>query len=473
MNKNNSARLYHNCINEQGHSNNVRESSDIHNLRNAPNMENVINNKTKNNILYINGQKVDPLDTENNFNLVQQTCNNLKKTFQDEARKNDQDVTLSAQRKAELQQDRTKLKHKIKKWSENPKAEQDEKEFFKKLYDNLGNEKLNSEDLITELQGFGKSVKRFNDKRKAISGVDGLNELVGTSSMNINLSLITKEVVYKIPEQWEKEVSAKDFLKITRAINKKFYPDFDPIYETIHNDEQSPHAHIRLSGLNNKTNKFDMQNSLLNRVRAFDKENRLPKDKKYSQLNKEETQLFGEIYQEQVFYLFNKHLKTLKYDFEVVKRTQEEKKDDFKKFKDKKCKIADREYNLQNHLAEKNEVAKEELNNTNEKVLSNNEMIEIQNNVINDKKETIEELKKEQTYWEKLTVSTENAFKAAFEYAKNKLMPDLKWFKQEQDFLNSLNKEVGEAVNKQSVEMQPTTEQKNNIRDQNKPRLRM
>lgn len=464
MNKNNSARLYHNCINEQGHSNNVRESSDIHNLRNAPNMENVINNKTKNNILYINGQKVDPLDTENNFNLVQQTCNDLKKTFQDEARKNDQDVTLSAQKKAELQQDRTKLKHKIKKWSENPKAEQDEKEFFKKLYDNLGNEKLNSEDLITELQSFGKSVKRFNDKRKAISGVDELNELIGTSSMNINLSLITKEVVYKIPEQWEKEVSAKDFLKITRAINKKFYPDFDPIYETIHNDEQSPHAHIRLSGLNNKTNKFDMQNSLLNRVRAFDKENRLPKDKKYSQLNKEETQLFGEIYQEQVFYLFNKHLKTLKYDFEVVKRTQEEKKDDFKKFKDKKYKIADREYNLQNHLAEKNEAAKEELNNTNEKVLSNNEMIEIQNNVINEKKENIEELKKEETYWTKLVNKVKKTLDTAFRYAKTNKKPELERYFQQEEEIRSLNESVAKQTRDQAVDYQPNEEQKNNVR---------
>ena len=44
----------------------------------------------------------------------------------------------------------------------------------------------------------GKSVKRFNDKKKAISGLDKLNDLLGTSSMNINLSLITKEVVYKV-----------------------------------------------------------------------------------------------------------------------------------------------------------------------------------------------------------------------------------------------------------------------------------
>ena len=48
-------------------------------------------------------------------------------------------------------------------------------------------------------------------------------------------------------------IKANDFLKISRAINKKFYPDFDPIYETVHMDEQSPHVHVRLSGMNNKT----------------------------------------------------------------------------------------------------------------------------------------------------------------------------------------------------------------------------
>lgn len=464
----NTARLYHNCINEQGHSSNVRESSDSHNLRNQPEIKNAINSKTKNNILFINGQKVDPLDTQNNYNLVKLTCDNLKKTFKDSARKNNNDVSLSANKKASLQNDRTKLKAKIKKWSENEKAEPNEKEFFQKLYNDIGNKELKSDVLISELQGFGKSVKRFNDKKKAISGLDDLNQLLGTKSLNINLSLITKEVVYKIPEQWEKDVSPTDFLKITRAINKKFYPDYDPIYETIHLDEQSPHAHVRLSGMNNKTGLFDMQNSLLKRVRAFDKENRLPKNKKYSQLNKEETQLFGEIYQEQVFYLFNKHLKTLKYDFEVVKRTPEEKKDDFKKFKDKKYKIADREYNLQNHLAEQNEKAENDLNITNRKVLDNNETIDIQNILIKNKNTELDNLNIEidetKTKLQQIKDLFSDAMKNAVEYAMDKLPISLKNYIENQRAIDDLKIEAGDKLHEQAIDIQPTPEQKRTIK---------
>ena len=471
----NIARLYHNCINEQGHSSNVRESSDGHNLRNQLEMRNVINEKTKNNILYINGQKVDPLNTENNYNLVQETCNDLKKSFQDEARKNDNDVTLSAQRKAKLQTDRTKLKAKLKKWSDSPKAEPDEKEFFNNLYNDIGNKELKSDDLISELQKMGKSVKRFNDKKKAISGLDKLNDLLGTSSININLSLITKEVVYKVPEQWEQTIKANDFFKISRAINKKFYPDFDPIYETVHMDEQSPHVHVRLSGMNNKTKQFDMQNTLLNRVRHFDKENRLPENKKYSQLNKEETKLFGEIYQEQVFYLFNKHLKTLKYDFKVEKRTPEEKKDDFKKFKDKTKKIADREYNLQNHLSEKNEAANKELNKTNELIFENDETIEDQKLDINrNKKEIIsgkEELKsvnheivEAKSKLQEIKDLFADGLKNAVEYAIDKLPLSLQNYIENQRMIDELKIESGNDLHKKAIDIQPDEQQKNKVR---------
>ena len=464
----NTARLYHNCINEQGHSPNVRESSNGNNLRNELQMKNVINEKTKNNILYINGQKVDPLNTENNYNLVQETCNDLKKSFQDEARKNDNDVTLSTQRKAKLQTDRTKLKAKLKKWSDSPKADPDEKEFFNNLYNDIGNKELKSDDLISELQGMGKSVKRFNDKKKAISGLDELNNLLGTSSININLSLITKEVVYKVPEQWEKTIKPNDFLIIARMINKKFYPDFDPIYETIHMDEQSPHAHVRLSGMNNKTKQFDMQNTLLKRVRHFDKKNRLPENKKYSQLNKEEVKLFGEIYQEQVFTVFNNCLKKLNYDFKVEKRSPEEKKDDFKKFKDKTKKIADREHNLQNHLSEKNESANKKLNKTNELIFENDEIIEDQKLDIDKNNNELKLVKNEiieaKTKLQEIKDLFADGLKNAVEYAIDKLPISLQSYIENQRMIDELKIESGNDLHKKAVDIQPDEQQKNKVR---------
>lgn len=472
----NIARLYHNSLNEQGHSSNVRQASDNHNLRNDLTKQNRLNGNTKDNILFINGQKVDPLNTEENYNLVTKTCNDLKKSFQDEARKNNNDVSLSAQRKANLQTDRTKLKAKIKKWSDNKKANPDETEFFKKLYSDIGNIELKSDDLISELQEMGKSVKRFNDKKKALSGLDNLNDLIGTSSTNINLSLITKELVFKVPEDNNLNITPVDFLKISRQIKKNFYPDFDPIYETVHCDELKPHVHLRLSGKNNKTKQFDIQNTLLNRVRQFDKSKRLPGNKKYSELTKEETKLFGEIYQEQVFTVFNGMLKKLKYDCPVVKRTPEEKKDDWKKFKDKTKKIADREFNIQNKLALENKKAEKEFFKTNDLVISNKETIEDQKLDINrnkhlNKKEVkkLEEIKKEYSTFETKLKDIKELFadglKNAVEYAIDKLPVKLQNYIEKQKMIDELKIDSGNDLYKKAIDIQPNQNQKEKIKN--------
>lgn len=462
------ARLYHSSISELGYTSAKRKASDNHNLRNDPENRNVIHSKTKNNILFINGKKCNPLDTENNFELVQKTCNDLKKDFQAAARKNNQNTTLSEKNKAALQIDRTKLKSKIKKWSENNKANPDEIAFFKRLYSDIGNKELNSSELITELQSFGKSVKRFNDKKKAISGLDNLNKLIGTNSININLSLITKELVYKIPDQWEKEIKPEDLLRFARKLNKKYYTDFNAIYEAVHCDEQSPHIHIRLSGLNNETKQFDMQNSLLKKVRYFDKQNRLPENKKYSELTKEEVKLFGEVYQELIFDDFNTLLKHFEYDFKVKKRTAEEKKDDWNKFKDSKLKIADREYNLQNKLADENNKSELLLNKTNNKVKNNNETIDIQNKVIEEKNTELTnlniEIEEKKTLLESIQSHCANAWSWVVEYAQDKCPTRLKNYLVEQSALDEINKEIGDQIHRAAINVQLTAEQKEQVR---------
>ena len=52
MSNNHNVTIFHNSINEQGHSNNVRTASDKHNLRLNLNSVNVINNNTKNRFNY-------------------------------------------------------------------------------------------------------------------------------------------------------------------------------------------------------------------------------------------------------------------------------------------------------------------------------------------------------------------------------------------------------------------------------------
>lgn len=475
----NNARLYHSNINELGFSNSKRQSSDKHNIRYDFNIDNILLSNTKNNILYINGKKADPTNSKENFEIVQKTCDDIKNNFIKNSLTNDDDVSISKNKKAELQIDRTKLKLKLKKWSENEGAGEDETKFFKNLYEEIGNKKFNSVDLIEELGKFGK-VKRFNDKRKALSGLDTLNVLVGTQSINTSLSLITKEILYKIPEQWEKKVDGNDFLKAVRAINKKFYPEFNPIYETVHNDEQSPHVHLRLSGFNNETKKFDMQDTLYQRIKKINNldKNRtsdLP-EKKYSQLNQDELKIFGEIYQDQIFKTFNKCLSQLKYDFEVIKRTPEEKKNDFKKFLDSTKPIAEREFNMQKHLKIQNEEIKEVLKNTIEVVENKNKVIkdnsvkiEKQKLEINNGSQKIEEIKKETKFWEKKREDVlnfmSNGLKNAIEYAMTNLPQKLKSYLANQEALDDLRKEIGDDLYDNAYKYQKNDEQRNNVKN--------
>lgn len=397
------ARLYHSSISELGHSDGIRNASDKHNLRADPDNKNVIHSKTKNNLLVIDGERADPMNGETNYKLVKSICDALKRDFVDTANQNDQNVSLSNQRKAELIQDRTLLKSKIKKWSENPKAEQNEREFWQNIHERLGSEALNGEDLANELQSFGKSVKRFNDKKRALTGgsykgkavqsIDNLNDLVGTTSRNINLSVITKELVFKIPDQWNANIKPEHFLKVAEFVKKQLYPDFDLIYSTVHTDELSNHVHCRLSGKNKKTGAFDIQNQLLNRIRDNDHHNLLPKNKRYSELSKEEVKTFGELYQTKVFNIFHDCLEKLEYDFTVEKRSPEEKQDDSKKFLDKKRKSSDREYNLQNKLALENEKAQGNFEETNKMVNANFEVIKEQKVDIDANNKTIDSQK--------------------------------------------------------------------------------
>lgn len=348
-------RLYHNYINEPGYNDKQRTASDKHNLRLDDDNPNVIHSLTKNNILVVNGKRMKPTDTQEAGAEVKATCEALKKDFITNANTNSDEVKLSDTRKARLQEQRTKFKAKVKKWRDNPKADPNEKDFWSEIYENLGNEKLDTDKLSNDLKELDPKVKRFKDKLKAIDGAKDFNELIGTSSRNLTMTTITKELLYKIPDQYEKDIKPIDFFNICRKVNCHLYPNHKAIYETVHCDENkdNAHFHCRLNGKNNKTGQFDIQTALLNRISELNPELGL-KGRKYSSLNEDELKAFGEAYQSEIFKTFNKHLNDKKYDFTVKKRTKAEKEADAREFFDKKRPIAEREYNAQTKLKEEN-----------------------------------------------------------------------------------------------------------------------
>ena len=98
------------------------------------------------------------------------------------------------------------------------------------------------------------------------------------------------------------------------------------IYSTVHTDEQSPHLHARISGKNNITGEFDIQDQLLKRMRELHPK-KLPDEKKYCELSAEEVQKFGKLYQTTVFNRLNQAFQKLGYDdIKAKKRSEEEKR---------------------------------------------------------------------------------------------------------------------------------------------------
>lgn len=476
-------RLYHYSLNEHNFDGAKAKQSDIHNVLRQDNKNDYVSALTEKNVLVVNGKRLNPVtDRDEALETVRTTIEKIKGDFSKDANSNAEGEFLSNAEKSKLQLARTKFKAKVSKWIDNSKTEE-EKNIWQDLKSKIGNEEINSDEFISQLSDLGKSVKRFNDKKKAILNSSDFNKLLGTSSRNIGLSIITKELVYKIPDKYEKNIDPEDWNKIGSAMQKRFFPDFDIIYKTVHADEKEDNAHIhmRLSGRNNQTGKFDIQDQLINRMAKLNKD--FPfKDRKYSSLTQEELVEFGELYQDEVFKSFNNYVEKLNYDFVVVKRTAEEQKNDSEIFLDSKRAIANREYNCQNKMKEENkkldariEVKNIQLENIENDIEHKQVKEKKLDNSISDKIELSEELdfeiEEKETLLNKINTAIKNTFNSAVQYAKENLPSFLQQYKEEQKQLDDLNIEVGDAIHNSSIEEQPTEQQRQDIKN-SRPKIK-
>ncbi|NMT50951.1 hypothetical protein, partial [Vibrio parahaemolyticus] len=112
---------------------------------------------------------------------------------------------------------------------------------------------------------------------------------------------------------------------------------------------------------------------------------------KYSELNEDELIQFGEFYQAESFKAFSQALKKLNYDFQVVRRTAEEQENDKEIFFKNNRKSSDREYNLQNKLADENK----KIADINTDLSFENEVLKNDNEELAEEKETLKEEVKE------------------------------------------------------------------------------
>ncbi|MBY8092564.1 hypothetical protein KW489_21720 [Vibrio fluvialis] len=458
-------RLYHYQLNEHAHTQSRGEAADKHSLRLDPSQNpNCLTELTKDNLIYINNQKRDPLAGPENYAEVRQIIQGLKDDFNNSANTNADNEKLSNERKASLQIERTDSKMKISKYLKKDISAEEEY-FWNELKEKIGNEKIDTKSEVEKFENLGVKIKQFNAKRSRIEALENFNCLVGTTSRNIGLSVVAKELVFKIPDQYKKEIKPDDFVRLTKAIQKKYFPDFDSIYMTVHMDEngENPHVHSKLSGKNNKTGKFDIQTQLLKRIKELHPDCPIKKNK-YSELNEDELIQFGEFYQAEIFKSFNQALKKLNYDFQVVRRTAEEQENDKEIFFKNNRKSSDREYNLQNKLADENK----KIADINTDLSFENEVLKNDNEELAEEKETLKEEVKElieqKTIAQKALHFANSALDKALNYAKTFFKQDVEAYHAEQKQLDEISKAIGNSVNDIATDIQPSQEQKNEVR---------
>ena len=441
-------RFYHSSLNEHGHDRNKSNASDDHNCRNDPNNPNYDPELTKDNLIYINGKKRDPLKHKENYDLIVKKKKSITDEFMKMANMNSDDEELSNTEKSKLQLARTTSKTKIKKWADDKqnKLNPEEKSFWNDVYKKIGNEKLDSSTLIDELKELGK-VKKFNDKQKRLTELETFNSLVGTKSKNINFHILSKELIFKIPDKYNKKVNPDDWIKIGNAIQQKYFSDFDIIYSTVHCDENpdNPHLHLSLSGKNNKSGLFNIQDYLIEKLSSNHK-NYPFKSRKYSSLNKEEIIKHGEFYQDVIFANMNIYLKKLGYEFDLTKKTKEEKKNENIEYKDQKKSSVNREHNRQNKVKIENEEATKALLKTK---LTNKEL----SKEIDNKKEQISILDKTLNKLKEETESFKRGLKSIVSYAKDELPIDLFNFLKEFEFLNKSKSDLADDLENESYKV--------------------
>ncbi|ENO7073332.1 hypothetical protein ACBZ37_003176 [Vibrio cholerae] len=491
-------RLYHSNFNHHGHRRGKANRSRAHNLRAKAVLENLYTDKlkmsdicdfdlTKNNVLYIPDEEgklklSDPEKGEEFYNKITSKLDKEKKEYLVNL-----ENAFSDSNKAELSDKRAKAKAALKRYKDG--SDGSESEFWQGLMDSLGSNGIDSETEISNLKNCATKIKRFNQKVQRIKELTEYNKLLGVKSRNTEYTVFSKELVYKFPDDSGLNVNPKDLANFANAISKSLYPDFSVNYLAIHLDENpdNPHAHIEYSGKNNKTGEMDIQQQVfLNLKRVYKKESKVfPFENKnhYNDLTFSEVKKFGEVYQDYIFEKMNVFLNERKYEVNLEKRTASEKLNDFEKFKDRFRPSQKREWTRANKLKELNEIADEKLVETNKNVDKNKTEIATQNMVIKYKKEEVEKIDIEiidkknilqklndkindlNNKYEELKEAVKDALTSAYEYALNDLKPSLFNYFQRQKEINEIDHNLGERLKNDAVDLQPSEEKKNVIKN--------
>ena len=426
----------------------------------------------QNNLVFVDGKKIDPLDGDQLFDTITKSLAEEKKAYLEKINN-----AYSDSNKAELSDGRAKAKAALKRYVD---GSQDlEKDFWQGLIKKLGSEEIDPENEILNLKNTtdGK-IKRFNQKVKRLKELEKYNSLLGVKSRNTEFTVFSKEILYKIPDDSKLSIKPIDFANFANQMNKKLFPDFRVTYLSIHCDEDpdNAHAHCEFSGLNLKTKEMDIQHQLFLNLEKQLKLQKKPfpfSGRSYNDLSNteenNEVKQFGEIYQTFIFAEMNKYLQKKGYDAKLEKRTEQEKKEQNKDFLKQKASTQDREFTRANKLKEQADQAKiEAVKNIKKKNSSEKKLVETEKKLISKSEELeqtnekIKEAYQELSGIEKLTVNAKSALKAALDFAENPRVQRLLDYKE--NFQKIRDDAIAEQIKTQSIRVQPNEEQANQVR---------
>ncbi|MFL7866277.1 hypothetical protein [Vibrio cincinnatiensis] len=201
-------------------------------------------------------------------------------------------------------------------------------------------------DLIKEAYDFysnpPKEVKisSLSAKRKNFEKLLNLTEMGKNKSRNeaANVkSIFAEDVLFKLPRHNDKAIQDNHMIEIMQTWEEKHFSDYGIICGVLHKDERTrkgkptdDHIHLLRSGLNSKTNRFDLPDYTFKL--GLDFANKQGKDFKYdgqkwSNAGEILRELSGESIQEEFYKHANSILKKYDYDFilGIKEKTEEEK----------------------------------------------------------------------------------------------------------------------------------------------------
>jgi len=430
----------------------------------------------KNNLVWIDGKKVNSLNGDQLFDTITKSLEVEKKEYLEKINN-----AYTDSDKAKLSDKRAKAKASLKRYADG--SDDLEKDFWINLKQKLGNEEIDPENEILDLKKTtdGK-IKRFNQKIKRINELKDYNSLVGVKSRNTAYTIFSKEILYKIPDDTELSIKPMDFANFANSMNKKLFPDFKVNYLLVHCDEneERPHVHCEFSGKNKNTDEMDIQQQLFLNLEKQYKLNNKPfpfEGRSYNGLDFEEVKQFGETYQDFIFEEMNQYLNKKGYDAKLEKRTEQEVKEQNKQFLDQHKPTQNREWTRAKKLQEKNtelksEVVKsiEQKNKALKTVKELNKNVEdLEINIENKNEELINVKRNLKIEYEKLssveklTINAKSALQSAIDFAKNPQIKSLEAYKEH--FQGIRDDVVADKIKTQSIKIQPTEDQEIKIKN--------